>query len=220
MVYPLENDFPNPNGRIGFGSGWPPWWWVDYQSVPTPSATAVARYVDSLLVPLLPTERTVRLLDEFETLAVVDAGVQRVCELLAAELQPCFDDDEDGVLAQLLWANLQELMASPLVRAGTRRMMRSGPALVTYCQFELRGRMRADVLRSARDEVRNRRRNDPALDERLRIAADELAVAIPKQVAPIVVGGALVAGTIAVAWLADVIYESHTGHHISEHFHR
>jgi hypothetical protein len=222
MVYD-DGSFPfPPRGRNGLGAPWPPWWYA-VSSLPyggdapgASSATAIARDVDSLLLPVQPGERISRLIEEIDALAVIDRSVQEACELLATEVQPCLDEDEDGVLSQLLWLNAQDLMSSPVIRAGLHRILRSGPTLVAMTRWQLQGRMRSAVLRSAGTELRSRRPSEPALDERLQAAGRELATAIPEQKGPLALGLLIVAGTGAMTFAADAIFESQTGMHLWE----
>ncbi|MEE6260076.1 hypothetical protein [Plantactinospora sonchi] len=227
MSYGLSHSFPG-SPFPGFphpglpGHGYPPPWWqwlVPASSGPEPaepSPAAVAREVDSLLLALQPNEYIVRLLDEVDALAVVDTAVQDACDLVATELQPCFDRDEDGVLLQLLWVNAQELLAQPIVRAGVRRLLRAGPVLVAATRWQLSGRMRSTVLEAAGAELRSRRTSVPALDERLRAAERELATALPRQKGPLALAAIIVGGTAAMTYAADAVFHEHYGVHLWE----
>lgn len=223
MSYGYDRFSHSPPGLPGRGHP-PPWWqWLPpHPGGPDPgepSPAAVAREVDSLLVAVRPNEYIARLLDEVDALAVVDPNVQDACDLVAAELQTCFDADEDGVLLQLLWVNAQELLAQPVVRAGLHRLLRAGPALVAATRWQLHGRMRATVLEAAAAQLRSSRTSVPELDERLRTAERELATALPRQKGPLALAVIIVGGTAAMTYAADAVFHEHYGVHLWETTH-
>ena len=216
---------PGWPGYIGWSPppGWPPFgtWPV---AAPTgiaqppgvlppraSSANAIARDVDSLLSSLSPEESVVRLLDQIDALAVVDEYIQTACELVSAEVQPCLDDDDDGILIQLLWAKVRDLLSSPLIRTGVQALLRSGPKLVAATQSQLRGPIRAEVLRAASADLRQRRQSHPSTDERLKAAAQELANLLPEQIGPILMGLLLAEALYVDYLIAGEVHAAVTG---------
>lgn len=216
--------FP-PHGGNRSESPFPPWWYVLYPprgvfGSPTSSAAADARDVDFLLLPLVPSAQLTSLIDEINALAVVDASVQAACELIAEELQPALDEDDDGVLTQVLWINARESL-TPLAVPAIRCLLRGGLALLETTRAQLAGPMRSSVLRQAGTQLRNRREHEPIVDERLKAAEQEIAAALPEQIAAAVAVGLIILAEAAIAIeVADYVYSSsHHGHHIWDDFH-
>lgn len=208
---------PAPRGGRS-GELWPPWRYhlltPAYGGQTKMGPASLAHNANSMLFSLSPADGVVAALEEIEALAAVDVAVQTACEMVAEEIQPCLDEDEDDVLAQILWANAEEIARYPTAIAGVKCLLRSGPTLIAATQWALQNLVDSSVLRLARSNASDRRRGQPQLDARLRSAAQAMAGALPEQKAPLALAALVVEGVIVTAWAADEITYAITDHYL------
>lgn len=170
---------------------------------------AISRDVDALLLRLSPSGQVVRLLEEVDALAVVDACVQESAELVTETLQPVLDQDQDEVLLTLFWLYTRDALSSPASYASVRALLRSGPVLVAATRWQLAGPMRPAVLEAAAAELARRRSVDPATEDQMSVAAREMAEAYPEQKGPVGLAILIIVVAVEAALAADHINPSH-----------